>query len=122
MSPDSREYNLEKIKWVAAEEYVNEYGMTIPEAFTVLAQTLIPKEYDFEFDFSEYREYRNSSPAEDRWLVDKETVEGMMDYFEDSLNIKVPQSMLTHIFPTDADCQQIYEKVVQCLTTTQRNK
>lgn len=113
LDPNSKEYNMEKIRWVCANDYVRAFGMSIPEAFMQLGMTYCPKDQadTIRFSFEHYDEIRNAMPEDERWLFDVNTIDGVIRVLYDATDWLPPDTVLTHLFPLDDYCEQIFLRV-----------
>ena len=58
---NSREYQIEKIRWVTANEYTMQYGMTMVEAFVRTVVSYInPEEIFFQIDLDGFKALRDA--------------------------------------------------------------
>ena len=122
INPASREYAIEKIRWVTANEYAMQYGMSVVEAFTkTVASYLDPQEVSVGFDFDKFKELREAHPFEDRWIFDCETIEGLEMIFRKNLKLEYPKCVLTHMFPTYSYCDILFTRATQHATARQKN-
>jgi len=109
---NSREYQIEKIRWVTANEYTMQYGMTMVEAFVRTVVSYInPEEIFFQIDLDGFKALRDAKPVEDRWLFDAENIEGLEVIFRGRLGLDYPESVLDHMFPSYATCDVLFQRI-----------
>ena len=114
MDPNSREYAIEKIRWVTAHEYAMQYGMSIVGAFVaVVVSSINPEQVYFQIDIKQFEEARATKPVEERWLFDMESIEGLEMLFRGRLNVSYPEGALFHMFPSYIDCDKMLKMAIE---------
>ena len=112
LKPNSKAYNLEKIKWVTADNYTRSFGMSIPEAFVSLAMTFYPStDEEIVFHFETYNQARQCLPEDEQWMLDVNTVDSIITLFQEEASWLPPTSVLLHLFPPTQYCEDVFRIV-----------
>lgn len=104
---------IAKVKWVTANEYAQIYGMSLIEAFIRTAISYAPDDVCVEFDIQGFINERAKQEEQNKWIFDFETIQGLDTLMKNTLHLCYPEEVLTHMFPSDENCQMILMRIEQ---------